>query len=49
MCIKQHITSKYFLKIDIKDFFNTISKGQMNKILKCHLCYDPKQAYEDNI
>lgn len=49
MCMNQHIDSKFFLKIDIKDFFNSISKGKMNKILKCHLCYDSKQAYEDNV
>ena len=49
MCMNQHIDSKFFLKIDIRDFFNSISKGKMNKIIKCHLCYDPKQAYEDNV
>lgn len=49
MCMDQHIAGKYFLKVDIKDFFNSISKGKMNKILKCHLCDNPKQAYEDNL
>jgi len=48
-CVEQHIDNKYFLKLDIKDFFNSISKREMNKILKCHLCDNGMDAYKDNV
>lgn len=49
VCVNQHIGNKYFIKLDIKDFFNSISKLAMNKILKCHLCDNPMDTYEKNL
>ena len=49
MCVEKHINSKYFLKIDIKNFFNSISKNEMNKIFKCHFCDKPEESYEQNL
>ncbi|MGB4658281.1 MAG: reverse transcriptase domain-containing protein [Mobilitalea sp.] len=48
-CVQVHLNSNYFLKLDIKNFFNSISKNIMNKIVKCHLCDNPSEAYEKNI
>lgn len=48
-CVEKHIQGKFFLKLDISNFFNSISKRVMNKIMKCYLCGDSSQAYEDNI
>lgn len=48
-CVEEHLQSRFFLKLDISNFFNSISKRDMNKIMKCYLCVDSDQAYEDNI
>ncbi len=48
-CVQQHTGSCYFLKLDIKDFFHSISKQVMNKIIKCHLCDCPQDAYQRNV
>jgi hypothetical protein len=35
--ISKHIDNSFFLKIDIKDFFNSISRGKLIKMFKIHL------------
>lgn len=48
-CVVEHIDSKYFLKLDIQDFFNSISKQKFVKILKCNLSLNPDKTYINNI
>lgn len=48
-CINKHIHSQYFMKLDIKDFFNSISKQKLNKIMKIKFSLDEEQSYEKNI
>jgi hypothetical protein len=48
-CVKIHLNSRYFYKIDIKNFFNSISKSVIKKIIKCHFCDDKNKAYEQNV
>jgi len=48
-CLNKHKENKYFLKIDINNFFNSISKRVINKIIKCHLCDNSTDSYEKNI
>lgn len=48
-CIEKHIQNKYFLKLDIKDFFNTIQKRKFIKILKCNLSQNVGITYYNNI
>ena len=47
MAISKHIGNKYFLKMDIKDFFNSISRFKMYKIIRILLSEDPYKNYEN--
>lgn len=44
-CVNRHKYSCYFLKVDIKNFFNSISKSKMKQILKCYFFENPLDAY----
>lgn len=44
-CVLRHKYSYYFLKLDIKDFFNSISKNKMKKIIRCSFCKEPLNTY----
>lgn len=46
-CIRQHINSFYFLKIDIHDFFGSVSKRIMKQLLKMHLSNDKNKCFEE--
>ena len=48
-CVENHLESEYFLKLDICNFFNSITKRNLNKILKMSLCYDGVERYETNL
>ena len=48
-CIKNHIDSQYFLKLDICNFFNSISKRNLNKILKMVLSDNGSEMYISNL
>jgi|GEM_PF-1683189 len=44
-CVQQHINSSYFLKIDIHDFFGSISKRIMKQMLRIQLSKDPELSF----
>lgn len=46
-CIRQHINSSFFLKIDIHDFFGSVSKRIMKQLLKMQLSNDKYKLYEE--
>lgn len=48
-CVKNHIDSQYFLKLDICNFFNSISKRSLNKILKMVLSDNGSEMYLSNL
>ena len=48
-CVVKHNQSKYFLKLDIQEFFNSISKQIFIKVLKCNLSHNIDEAYNNNI
>lgn len=48
-CVHRHIENKYFLKLDISNFFNSISKRNMNKILKMIFSDDGEYMYYSNL
>lgn len=47
-CCKEHIENNYFLKIDISNFFESINKNTLKKIIKCQLTNNPHETF-DNI
>lgn len=48
-CVKMHVNNTYFIKIDIKDFFASISKNVMNKVLKAHFCENGLDVYNAHL
>jgi DNA-binding MarR family transcriptional regulator len=48
-CILKHIDSTYYYKIDIHQFFNSISFNRMKAVLKCHFSDEPEKAYRNTI
>lgn len=48
-CVKKHLGSRYFLKLDINNFFGSISKGTMNKIVKTILSDNAEEMYISNL
>lgn len=48
-CVNNHVGNKYFLKIDIHKFFESIRKVSMNKILKMNLSSDIENSYDQNL
>lgn len=44
-CVRMHVNSICFLKIDIKEFFASISKNIMNKVLKAQFYENGLQMY----
>ena len=46
-CVLQHIDSKYFLKLDISDFFGSVKKRLLKKIIRMHFCRDCVEQYEE--
>ena len=46
-CVMQHIDSKYFLKLDICEFFGSIKKRLLKKIIRMHFCKDCVEQYDE--
>lgn len=48
-CINAHMNNVYFLKIDISKFFDSISKRNLNKILKMIFSKNGDKMYSSNL
>lgn len=48
-CVNEHIGNCHFLKLDIHNFFNSITKRNLNKILKMKFSECADEMYKSNI
>lgn len=45
-CCEVHLRNRFFLKVDIKNFFGSISMKKLEQVLKCHFSTNPELAYD---
>lgn len=48
-CVNEHLGNSHFLKLDIHNFFNSITKRNLNKILKMKFSECTDEMYKSNI